>query len=149
LDFDQNHEGHVAMRADQVLAQAAGWVSNANPDIVLLHIGTNDIMLGQAVSGVLSEVGQIIDAIRSVKPNIKIIVAQILPVDGFDAEVAAYNSGLATLVASKTSGTSPVRLADMFSGFGSNDKYDGVHPNDTGESKMADRWYDVLATLLA
>ncbi|MGH7176959.1 MAG: SGNH/GDSL hydrolase family protein, partial [Tepidisphaeraceae bacterium] len=143
-DFDQDHEGHTGWRAEEVLANVTQWVTSADPDVVLLHIGTNDIYQGQSVGSTLTDVEGIIDAIRGVSPSIKIIVAKILPLVDHSAEVQSFNSGLETLAASKSVG-----LADMYTGFSlSGDLYDGIHPDTSGEQKMADRWYAELAPML-
>ncbi|MCA9910973.1 MAG: hypothetical protein KC519_20100, partial [Anaerolineae bacterium] len=41
-DFDLNHEGHWGWRADQILAQLPGWAATYQPQVVLIHLGTND-----------------------------------------------------------------------------------------------------------
>lgn len=149
FDFDQNHEGHQGFRADQILASVDDWVRDADPDIVLLHVGTNDLLQLQSTSSTATEIGQIIDAIRSVNSSIKILLAQILPINGKDSEVADLNSRIANIAASKNTAQSPVLLVNMNGGFSTGDLYDGVHPNDTGERKMADEWYDALEALLS
>lgn len=150
LDFDQDHEGHSGLRADELLPNVGSWVTDAQPDIVLIHLGTNDLMEGQSVSSTITDIGLIIDATRAVNPAIRIVVAKILPAVGFDALVDQFNSELVNLVASMALPGSPLVLADMNSGFSSStDQYDGIHPNGIGESKMADRWYVALVPLLA
>jgi acyl-CoA thioesterase I len=45
---------------------------------------------------------------------------------------------------------SPVFLVDQFSGFNAEkDTYDGVHPNQSGEQKIADRWFNQLKNILS
>ena len=48
FDFDQNHEGHVGWRTDEVLTRITAWMNVAHPDVVLIHLGTNDIWQGQS-----------------------------------------------------------------------------------------------------
>jgi lysophospholipase L1-like esterase len=150
FDFDQNHEGHQGFRADQILGSVDDWVRDANPEIVMLHIGSNDLLQLQSPASTATEIGQIIDAIRSVNPSVRILLAQILPLSGFDLEVADLNSRIASLVISKNTAQSPVVLVDMNGGFSAGGNlYDGVHPNDAGERKMSDEWFDALEALLA
>ena len=40
---DKDHEGHGGLRIDQIGAQVQAWLGAADPDVVLLMIGTNDI----------------------------------------------------------------------------------------------------------
>ena len=41
--FDPQHETYSGMRADEIAVNVFNWLSNSPADIVLLHIGTNDI----------------------------------------------------------------------------------------------------------
>ena len=50
-DFDPDHDGHSGWRADEIVAGRTGsgegtladWLMAEDPNIVLLHIGTNDV----------------------------------------------------------------------------------------------------------
>ena len=48
-----------------------------------------------------------------------------------------------------TTAASPITVVDQWAGFDdATDTYDGVHPNDSGNVKIANRWYpSVSATL--
>jgi len=84
-----------------------------------------------------------------VNPNVKILLAQLIPALGYESDISTLNSEIATLASNKNTGSSPVILVDQNSGFSaSTDTYDGLHPNGTGDSKMADRWYSALAPLI-
>src|SRR5687767_179244 len=47
-DFDMDHEGHAGLRTDEILAQIPAWAQTYQPDVVLIHLGTNDLMQGQS-----------------------------------------------------------------------------------------------------
>lgn len=142
FDFDQQHEGHSGLRADQIASNAAAWASAARPDIVLLHIGTNDIIAGQSTSSTIDDITQIISALQSVNPSVKILLAQIIPITGYETQVAELNAAIAGLASSS------VIIVDQNTGFASEDLADGVHPNSSGDSKIADRWFAALVPLL-
>ncbi|WP_262681519.1 GDSL-type esterase/lipase family protein [Hymenobacter rubripertinctus] len=151
-DFDQDHEGHWGWRADQLLAQMPGWAQTQRPDIVLLHVGSNDIFQDQSATSTRDEVGQLIDVLRAANPAVKVVVAQVIPnaQAGATANLSVYNSLLPGLVAQKNTRQSPVVLVDQFTGFvPATDSYDGTHPNAAGEAKMAANWYAALRPLLA
>ena len=78
-DYDLDHEGHSGFRADQIRDGLPGWVADADPDVVLLHIGTNDLMQGQSVDDAIDEIGDLIDILRANNPNVAIVLAQIIP----------------------------------------------------------------------
>lgn len=152
--YDTDHEGFSGWRADDMLAhvQDAGWKNFAlmpqnKPDIVLLHIGSNDVEQGQSNSTTRDEIGKIIDALRAINPNVKILLARLVPETGIS--MSGLNSLLPALVSAKTTSRSPVILVDQSGGFSSAaDTYDGVHPNEAGEKKMAAKWLAALKPLL-
>jgi lysophospholipase L1-like esterase len=147
-DFDMDHEGHAGWRADQVLTQIQGWASAAAPDIVLLHIGTNDLCEEQSIASTVSDVGAIIDVLRTVNPKVEILLAQLIASAG-DCQISLFNAQLPALGSSKTHAESPIVLVDQYTGFDpATMTWDGLHPNAQGETQMADRWFAKLAPLL-
>ncbi|MCA9903033.1 MAG: hypothetical protein KC547_04175 [Anaerolineae bacterium] len=147
-DFDLDHEGHWGFTSAQILAQLPTWAA-VRPEIVLLHLGTNDVTTGVPVATTIDNLGQIIDTLRGARSNVIILLAQIIPNAGFD--VTPLNAAIATLASQKNTTQSPVILVDQFTGFDATagvDTHDGTHPNDAGEIKMASRWFDALEPIL-
>ena len=141
-DFDLDHEGHSGFRTDEILLQLDGWIDSAQPDVVLIHLGTNDILQGQSAESTIDELGQVIDAFRAKNPNIVIFLAQIIPTAVNDDEREILNQQIPVLAAQKDREDSPVIVVDQSSGFDlDNDTYDSIHPNSSGENKIADRWF--------
>lgn len=148
-NFDQNHEGHSGWRADEIAANAVSFATANRPDIVLLHIGTNDINQGQSNSSTITDIGRIIDNLRSVVPNVKILLAKITPESINASQVSGLNSMIATLASQKNTSTSPIKLVDQYTGFSAaTDTYDGIHGNDSGERKIAAKWLSALTPIL-
>ncbi|MEM7205945.1 MAG: SGNH/GDSL hydrolase family protein [Planctomycetota bacterium] len=149
-NFDQDHEGHWGWRADEILGSMRGWVGVNPPDVVLIHLGTNDLWQGQSVPSTVAELGAIIDEIRVARSDVVVLLAQIIPVAssaGFS--VVPLNNALPALAATKTLPSSPVILVDQWTGFDPDlHTYDGVHPNLLGEQKMAAEWYAALQAVL-
>jgi acyl-CoA thioesterase-1 len=150
-DFDQDHEGHWGWRVDEILANIDVWALAALPDIVLIHLGHNDLWQGQSVGDTIDELARIIDALRLVNPSVQILLAQVIPsTEDALAEIPSLNAQIPALVAAKTTSQSLVIAVDQYSGFDApSDTWDGVHPNATGEQKIADRWFTWLARLLS
>ena len=149
-DFDLNHEGYGGRRADQIADNIRGWATTANPDVVLLHLGTNDIIQGESVSSTISDIGNIIDTLRETNPNIAILLAQVTPsIERRSGRgISALNDQIPGLVNSKNRAGSPVILVDQESGFSpTEDTYDGLHADVGGEIKMAERWFSALDSL--
>ena len=148
-DFDQDHQGHWDWEADRILANADSYASTHRPDVVLLHAGTNDIRRSQSVDSTLNEITQIIEIFRIHNPNVIFLVAQLIPTSKNNDKINFFNGSLPALVLAMDNEESRVFLIDQNSGFSLNsDTYDGVHPDESGERKMADRWFDVLRLIL-
>jgi lysophospholipase L1-like esterase len=149
-DFDLDHEGHWGWTADEILAEVGGWAQTHRPDIVLLHLGSNDMLRGQGIGSTLQELSGILAALRSAHPRVVVLLAQLIPADTPQASrIVELNAALPGLAASLTSHESPVAIVDQFTGFDAvADTVDGVHPNDRGEEKMAQRWLDALRPLV-
>lgn len=150
-DFDRDHEGHWGWRADQVLAHIDKWAVQARPDIVLMHLGTNDIGVGQDIDHTAEEIARIIQSLRHHNSGIHILLAAIIPMDHnrVTRRIERFNAALAALASAIDTPGSRVVLVDQFSGFDAErDTYDGTHPNQTGNNKIADKWFVAIKTLL-
>ncbi len=150
-DYDADHEGHWGWRADQVLGRIDQWAAQASPDIVLMHLGTNDIGGGQDIDETIDEIDQIIKRMRAHNPRVHVLLAAIIPVAHYAAtiRIERFNAGLAELAKAKDTSTSRVILVDHFTGFDAlQDTYDGIHPNDGGNEKMANRWFIGIQSFL-
>ncbi|CAN5505061.1 hypothetical protein BH09PLA1_BH09PLA1_33340 [soil metagenome] len=146
-DFDQNHEGHWGWRADEINANIAGWANTYRPDIVLMHLGTNDLIQGQSVASTITDLGSIIDKLRAANPNVTVIMAQIIPNN--QVSVTSLNTSISSLAGQKNTAQSRVVAVDQATGFSSSsDTWDGVHPNQSGEQKMSNKWYSAMTPFL-
>lgn len=146
-NFDQNHQGHSGYRADQLRDNIINWANANRPDIVLLHAGTNDLLQGQGSNGTSTEIGQIIDNLRTVNPGVTVLLARIIP--GATINVNSLNNSITNLAASKNTAQSRVILVDQQSGFSASaDLYDGIHPTQGGEQKMSGKWLAALSSVL-
>jgi len=149
-DFDMDHEGHPGWRADEVLAQIRGWATATSPDVVLIHLGHNDLCQGQGIQGTVEEIAAIVDELRTVNAAVKIVVAQVIASSApCHSQIASFNMQLPTLVSTRSTASSPVVLVDQHTGFEpATMTVDGTHPNVAGDSRMASRWFEKLAPLL-
>jgi hypothetical protein len=157
VPFDEDHEGHAGMAATGIADQnlLPGWLAATTPDIVLMHLGTNDMWGGTIpTAAILTAYSKLVDQMRASNPNMKIIVAQIIPMNPPSCtvcaqEVVALDAAIPAWAAGKTTAQSPITVVDQWTGFNSaTDSVDGVHPNDIGFQKMSDRWYPAVAAAL-
>ena len=150
-DFDIDHEGHWGWRADQILGKIDGWAKSASPDIVLIHLGTNDIFRNQPNEETVAELVEIIMIFRKYNPQVKIFVAQIIPVFGekINVRIRDFNRRFPAMAAELSTEISPVIIVNQYENFNAEtDTYDGVHPDAKGAQKMAQKWYDALEEFL-
>ncbi|WP_277212387.1 ricin-type beta-trefoil lectin domain protein [Isoptericola croceus] len=146
---DRDHEGHPGWRIDEIDANIVTWLNTSQPDTVLLHIGTNDILQDHNVSTAPDRLSTLIDRITTTAPNAKVFVAQIIPLgwsDG-DATVKTYNAAIPGIVQSKVNAGKNVHLVNMHSALTAADLQDGIHPTAGGYDKMAAVWYDALQSV--
>jgi lysophospholipase L1-like esterase len=153
-DFpDPNHEGHPGWQADTVgtdsdiLGQVYNWLT-ANPtDIVLLHIGTNDITVGGQNA---NEISHILDRIDDFSTDIKVILALIInrTDDPNKAQATTqFNIDVNNMAQNRIAAGDDIVVVDMEHALNyATDMADSLHPNDTGYGKMANVWYNALIT---
>jgi len=144
---DKNHEGHSGWRIDQLDTNINGWMDNYKPEIVLLHIGTNDITQGYDLANAPNRVGTLVDKICAKLPaGGKVYVAKVIPISYSSGDQAAvsFNNQLATMVQTKKNQGKPVFIVDMHSALTVSDLSDQVHPNLNGYNKMADVWFNAI-----
>lgn len=150
-DFDLDHEGHWGWRVDEILPQVEEWTKTTKPDIVLVHLGTNDIAQQQDLKETIAELKQVIAKLRNANPRVKVLLAQVIPLQGSEARYQDFNRLVQALALQTSTKQSPVVSVDQFSGFlaeAGKDTYDGAHPNAIGEKKMAQRWFTALKPFL-
>ena len=150
-DFDMDNEGHWGWTAAAIRDDMALFLQTNVPDVVLMHLGTNDVWGGRSADVTVRELEGIIDEIRAVNPSVKILVALLIGSadTALNSALNSLNALIPTMVSTKNTQQSPVILVDQNTGFYPlTDTYDYYHPNSSGEQKMSDKWFAVLAPLL-
>lgn len=155
--FDTDHEGHWGWSADQVLNGFPGtgnlidFLKQNTPDIVLLHLGSNDIFRGEPIQEIEADLIKIINTIISSNRNAIILIAQILPAAHSQANVriSKLNKVISHIPEKIGIPDTQLIVVNQFEGFNpGTDTYDGLHPNTAGEEKMARKWYDALRSVI-
>jgi lysophospholipase L1-like esterase len=156
-DYDYDHEGHWSKEADWILPRVGNYARTYKPDLVLMHIGTNDVLheqgtLDEVVEQTVKDIGNIIDTLRSVNPNIKILLAKIIPTKRggmVDKKIVALNSKLSYLAGMKTSKVSPIAIVDQWTVIIPKEElHDSYHVNHSGAVKMTDKWFAGIQEIL-
>jgi len=147
IQYDTQHEGHAGFQITNIVNQgmAVSWLAATKPDIVMVHLGTNDVNMGKSMPDIMSAFTKLIEQIRQSKPTMKIIVAKIIPLRNNGGKVVELNKQIGAIVPPKTTPTSPITLVDCWTGFDAGpDTKDGVHPSDSGDKKMVKCFHSAL-----
>ena len=71
-------------------------------------------------------------------------VAQIIPLPQASTAIQDLNQAIPAWAASKNSTTSPIWVVDQWTDYSSADLKDGIHPSDSGDVKISNRFYPAL-----
>ncbi|WNV85826.1 fibronectin type III domain-containing protein [Umezawaea sp. Da 62-37] len=147
--FDSDHFAVWGRQAAQDKSLIRDQVARYRPDYLLVGLGFND--LGWFVSGpegTLDSMRTLVDEARAAKPDIRFALANVpqrTRMDGREdlpRDTDAYNGMLAAAIPSWSTATSPAALVDWRGNYGCEldgcpDGYDGLHPNASGEYRIA------------
>ena len=162
---DYNHAGYSGYTiADcpgrQGIYNFIDWLMEEYPaDVVMLQIGTNDIISSYALDSAGERLELLVDSILTYLPEDGMLFVSTIPymdadvttytdaytAEEMDAAVDAYNEQVRAVVNKKLAEGRPVRQADVNSVLTKADLSDGVHPSEDGYKKMAAYWCDVLS----
>jgi acyl-CoA thioesterase-1 len=157
-DFpDRNHEGHTGRRIDEVTINALPEIKIANADIVLLMIGTNDVIQNHDPSHATGRLENLVEEVEKYNPNAKILISTIIPngKPNVQKRVLQYNKDLTQWVRNRQESDVHLHLVDMYkdahleNGLDGkpSDLIDGTHPTPTGYEAMGNIWYNSIAQM--
>ena len=154
--YDGENEGHGGYLAVNIANQnqLPPWLSSSKPDIVMMHLGTNDVWNNRSPQEITTAFSKLVDQMRAQKSSMKILVAKIIPMNPPNCaecgkRVVALNAEIEKWAAGKTSNQSSIVVVDVWTGFDTKTMTgDGVHPNDAGNKKLADSWYSAVANAI-
>ncbi len=146
----QANEGHPGWRIDQISTQVVAWLHHYQPRVILLHIGTNDLLRNYRVSTAPARLQHLLTQITTTLPHAIVIVAQIIPMGkpGLSSKVVAYNSAIPAIVHNFTAQGKQIEYVDMYHAVPLSDIPDQKHPNNQGYSLMASVWFAALKSAL-
>jgi hypothetical protein len=159
--FDADHEGHGGWTDDWIVngnptnpeeGKLEDWLPAAQPDIVLLHIGTNDL---EASS---DDVGAILDVIKAYNADVWVILARIINRNSYSQTTTDFNNNVENMAKGRITNGDKIIIVDMEDGAGikynlvsdtpPGDMWDTLHPFETGYEKMAWVWLYGLQAIL-
>lgn len=163
--YDMDHAGHSGYAIADIPAaedcegkgrngitdEIDSYVGTNSPDMVLLQIGTNDILSQYRLDESKARLETLIEKVKSkLSAEGRIYLATIPYIaenaaynktgksqEELDAQIDAFNSGVREIAEADES----VYLVDMNASIELSDLKDGIHPTESGYTKMGDVWY--------
>ncbi|MFE9428020.1 GDSL-type esterase/lipase family protein [Kitasatospora sp. NPDC006697] len=150
---DSQNEGHSGYSIASLQAGVDRWLAMDRPDVVLLHIGANDLDHGvQAGAG--DRATALINQIFADRPGITVIMQGIVPTSpGLNnqlttSQIASYNNQLSALASTEQQQGKHFTFVDAPTLVPYNapnpEMADGLHPNDLGYARMAQNFFTPL-----
>ena len=138
---DSSNEGHYGYKIADIAGLATGVVQSYRPNIILLHIGSNDLNSTHAVGNTPQQLASLIDQIVAAEPDATLLVAQLIPSQypATESAIEAYNAQIPAIVQARVAKGEHVAVVSM-DNLPASDYADTLHPNDAGYAQMAANW---------
>jgi lysophospholipase L1-like esterase len=159
-EYDDDNNGVSGTRVVNLAKskKLLDWFKEDKPDIVLLHLGSNDIRHGKTTGEIIDALTVAVEQMRQVNPDVVILAARIIPMtdepmhkkcDSCPAKVDKLNGRIPGWAADNDTARSPLIVVDHTVGFDPDkDTYDGLHSDGSGAEKIAGAWYRALTDVL-
>ncbi|MFH9887443.1 ricin-type beta-trefoil lectin domain protein [Streptomyces luteogriseus] len=136
---DPDNEGHPGYRINEIAALADASLTRYRPNVVTLHIGTNDLTGASGTDAPIAALRSLVNQITADVPDATVLVASLVVSTNSWEERwrGTYNQAVRNIVSDAQAAGKHVAFVDM-SGLTAADLADALHPNDSGYQKMAD-----------
>lgn len=149
------HEGHSGWKIQDLdyCIQNGDWLENALPNVILLHIGTNDAAERRKPEDMANDLQNLLEHIYAKVPDTtEVIVAQIIPArQGWMNDIIIpYNELVGVVVEMMISEGKHVSIVEMTGVIQSETDLDGFghHPNVIASERMARVWFAKILELI-
>ncbi|MDH6120578.1 SGNH/GDSL hydrolase family protein [Kitasatospora sp. GAS204B] len=144
-NFEQPwHEGHSGWMIDDLRANADDWLADSEPDVILLHIGINDLDRGDDKPHAADRLAALIDQIFDDRPGATVAVMGLIPTTGgLQDLVKQFNQQAQDLVPGELQLGRHLNYVDP-PALTAAEFYDRLHPDDLGYARMANSFFGAL-----
>lgn len=171
--YDSQHCGYTGYSIDPIKESVTGDVRSGiservdelfdayTPDVVLLQIGTNDILSLYELDSAGDRLENLVDRIFEKLPSDGMLYLATIPymnaedntyisaeyftTESMDKYVDDYNAKVRELAEKKKNEGKNIELADVNSVLTKEDLQDGVHPTKEGYEKLGKFWYGIVS----
>ena len=151
--FDPDHEGHYGWKTAAVRDKLEEWSAawNAAPDIVLIHLGTNDRESKDYNADIVQPLKDMVAFLRTKNPHVAVLIGHL---NFNDEQATTIRKAVASGVKELNTKESPVIEVATYEGWNpdpahaESDTFDWAHPNERGQVKMADKWLAAMKPFL-
>lgn len=133
---DPDHEGHSGWTINDMKPKVRGWIREHKPDIILLHMGTNDLVQGVSGPDATKRLEGLLDEIASETKATVIVAGVWAPLE---QKWQFAEKGKAVVARGQAAGHA-VRFVDTAQLMGDGDFADSLHANAGGYQKIAAMW---------
>ncbi|KAH8697956.1 SGNH hydrolase-type esterase domain-containing protein [Talaromyces proteolyticus] len=143
---DDDNEGHVGFRVDQI-AEKAELTIPQKPNLILINAGTNDALQHHNVSTTGERMDQLLDRLYEAIPNTTVVLSTLLPNKRVPISAANISAQYRDIVDRRQKANQRIVLADMSQGgnaLSKSELVDNTHPNEAGYTKMAEIWWGAI-----
>lgn len=124
------------------------WILQQKPDIFVLELGANDGLRGIPVAETRKNLQGILDKVKAVNPEVKLVVAGMMVPPNMGPEYAKDFQSIFPELAKTNNATLIPFLLDGVAGERSLNLADGIHPTAEGHQMVANSIWKYLQPLL-
>ncbi|MFD9335394.1 FG-GAP-like repeat-containing protein [Streptomyces sp. NPDC060028] len=148
---DGDNEGHSGWTIDDVRRNIDGWQAAADPDVVLLHLGINDLHNNHAdPEEAARRLSSLVDRVLANRPGVSVIVQGLLTdTTGFEQQTRVFNAVIQGEESARRGRGERFRYVEPPRLDVAAELPDHLHPNDAGYRKMALTFHDGLERAVA
>ncbi|MFD1368636.1 FG-GAP-like repeat-containing protein [Actinoplanes sichuanensis] len=145
---DPRHEGHSSYLIDGISGQIDNWMATAAPDVVLLHIGINDLDRSDDKEHAPDRLAALVSRIFADRPGVTVVLGGLLATSPRLADaVAGYNAAARRIVADLAANGDRIRYVNF--AVTSGQMADELHPADAGYAVMGETFRVALERVVA
>jgi acyl-CoA thioesterase I len=147
LPYDAVNAG-VSGETSAGLLRRIDWLLREPFDVVVLETGANDGLRGAPVATVRANIQQIVDRIKSSRPNAAILLVQMEALPNLGEKYTSEFRAMFPELARRNGLVLLPFLLDGVSGHRQLNQPDGIHPNMAGERIVAENMWRALLPIV-